>query len=220
IGTSVARRMHMGTPTSHPGPGSAVADRPLGIPAGVRNRTPDRPIPVLTVPRVRFRLLTFPMVTMVPPSLSGAVGKASDRLKFIPDIVVAYAIATEIADEPDDLDTWEATLGKWATATKAGGGANHHGPNALPALFEQLTGNRKARRDKIDATLRKAMECRSGTFGTRGMQSSPDVAPVESHAGQLEQPKVSRPAVADAIVRGTSRGDASRDSRWSCLGVD
>ena len=87
---------------------------------------------------------------------TGADG--TDRPRFIPNPVAADAIAAEVGDDPDDLDTWDATLGKWATATKTGGGAYHRGPNALPALFERFRDNRRTRRDKLDAIMRKAAE--------------------------------------------------------------
>ena len=135
-------------------------------------------------------------------ALPEAARMVSDRLRFIPDAVAADAIATEVGDDPDDLDTWDATLGKWATATKTGGGAYHRGPNALPALFERFRANRKARRDRMDAALRKATECSppasatSGTPRAPGTQSAPDVTPVASSAGQPVEPKVPGPAVA------------------------
>lgn len=91
-------------------------------------------------------------------SLPEAARLVTYRLRFIPDAVAAEAIAGEIGDDPDNLDTWDATLGKWATATKTGGGAYHRGPNALPALFERFRDNRRTRRDKLDAIMRKAAE--------------------------------------------------------------
>lgn len=70
--------------------------------------------------------------------------------------MAAGAIAAEVSDDPDELDTWDAALGKWATATKTGGGAYHRGPNALPALFERFRDNRRTRRVKLEAIMRKA----------------------------------------------------------------
>lgn len=110
-------------------------------------REPDT-LPVIAVPSADEALASLPEAARL----------VTYRLRFIPDPVAAEAIAGEVGDDPDDLDTWDATLGKWATATKTGGGAYHRGPNALPALFERFRANRRTRQDKLDAIMRKTSE--------------------------------------------------------------
>ena len=111
-----------------------------------RSRKEPDPMPVVPVPSADEALASLPEAARL----------VTYRLRFIPDPVAAGAIAGEVGDDPDDLDTWDATLGKWATATKTGGGAYHRGPNALPALFERFRDNRRTRRVKLDAIMRKA----------------------------------------------------------------
>jgi hypothetical protein len=139
-------------------------------------------------------------VTTVPPipalsvdevlaSLPEAARLVADRLKFIPDPVAADAIAREVGEDQYDLDSWDATLGKWATATKTGGGAYHRGPNALPGLFERFRANRQTRRDKLDAIMRKATE---RSAGTGDAPPAPDAIPLVSHVRHLTEPTASK----------------------------
>ena len=120
---------------------------------------------------------------------TGADG--TDRLRFIPNPVAAEAIAAEVSDDPDELDTWDATLGKWATAMKTVGGAYHPGPNAFPALITRLRANRQARRDKLDAITRKATEWSSVTGD---IQPAPDANTAVFHLRQPSETMASRPA--------------------------
>lgn len=167
-----------------------------------------RPMPLAkgatTTKASATRRLRSQAVTTVPPipalsvdevlaSLPEAARLVADQLKFIPDPVAADAIAAEVGDDPDDLDTWDATLGKWATATKTGGGAYHRGPNALPALLERFRANRQARRDKLDAVLRKATE-RNAVTG--------DVA-------QAPAQKRRRLSIVEAVAEVTERVDVT-----------
>jgi len=111
------------------------------------------------------------------------------RLRFIPDAVAAGAIAGEVGDDPDDLDTWDATLRRWATATRTGGGAYHRGPNALPALLERFRDNRRTRRDRLDAVMRKAS---GGAAETGDVPKAPEGVIKVSRVGDL----VDAPALA------------------------
>ncbi|MCX5985970.1 MAG: hypothetical protein NTX54_05585, partial [Chloroflexi bacterium] len=127
-------------------------------------------------------------------SLPEAARLVTYRLKFIPDAVAAEAIAGEVGDDPDDLDTWDATLGKWATATKTGGGAYHRGPNALPALFERFRANRQKRRDNLDAIMRKASE---GAAVQGDVPKAPDVIVAVSQVRRVTQETAVEPARSD-----------------------
>ena len=113
-----------------------------------RSRKAPDAVPVVPVLRAEEMLASLPEAARL----------VSYRLRFMPDPVAAEAIADAVGCDPDDLDTWDATLKRWATATKTGGGAYHRGPNALPALLERFRDNRRTRRDKLDAIMRKTAE--------------------------------------------------------------
>ena len=72
IGTSVARRMPTGTPTSQPDPGSGATDRPVDRDAGVRFRTPEPPavVPFGTGGEPQLSHLRHLKPSPVPPSRS------------------------------------------------------------------------------------------------------------------------------------------------------
>lgn len=148
-------------------------------------REPDT-LPVIAVPSADEALASLPEAARL----------VTYRLRFIPDPVAAEAIAGEVGDDPDDLDTWDATLGKWATATKTGGGAYHRGPNALPALFERFRANRRTRRDKLDAIMRKTSE------GVASVESDVPNAP----EGVMQVSQVRLETQETAVERGHPEG--------------
>ena len=152
-------------------------------------------------------VIPVPSAGVTLASLPEAARLVTYRLRFFPDPVAAVAIAGEVGDDPDDLDTWDATLRRWATATRTGGGAYHRGPNALPALLERFRENRRTRRDKLDAIMRKAAEAAGSDAVTGDVALAPDaisqvrlLSPLTREAGD-DRPVVSpEPPAAPATV--------------------
>lgn len=165
-----------------------------------RSRKESDPMPVIPVPGADEALAQLPEAARL----------VTYRLRFIPDPVAAEAIAGEVGDDPDDLDTWDATLGKWATATKTGGGAYHRGPNALPALFERFRDNRRTRRDKLGAIMRRTAEAAA----VEGDVTKPPDAIVEvSHVRHLTQKSAVEQNNSE-VLTGTPDAGAPEYPQW------